>query len=214
MGNSPTNEQQDEKEGVDYQVIGRIGSNEFIHRSLFSRIVSKVTWDGTLDLMGHDNNNTTPGSRLLIHQPLDVDLTLPLEGQTQEEIPATGNPWLQVVKRDEWASGESKKGKEQGDSPPRSASSPKIKRPRNHRPLKASSANDTMSASQFSVPNGLYRLRLRALRILGNMNNPEDYDVWITPNFTIRRVGNPIPVDSPPSPTETSTVAAEPTTVP
>ncbi|KAF9363193.1 hypothetical protein BGX34_004657 [Mortierella sp. NVP85] len=214
MGNSPTNEQQDEKEGVDYQVIGRIGSNEFVHRSLFSRIVSKVTWDGTLDLMqGHDSNNKTPvGSRLLIHQTLDVD---PLEGRAQEEVPDTGNSWLQLVKRDEEAFGKSKEGKEQGDPPSRLASSPKIKGPRNHRPLKASFANDTMSAGQFSVPNGLYRLRLRALRILGNMNNPEDYDVWITPNFTVRRVGNPIPVDSPPPPpSQTSTAAAEPTVVP
>jgi len=35
------------------------------------------------------------------------------------------------------------------------------------------------------VPNGRYRLRLRALRILGDPDKAEGYDYWITRTFTV-----------------------------
>ncbi|KAG0057096.1 hypothetical protein BGZ83_001530 [Gryganskiella cystojenkinii] len=54
--------------------------------------------------------------------------------------------------------------------------------------------------TKIDVPDGLYRLRLRGLRILGDIENPEDYDVWTTPTFEIRRAkvgavgaSNPLP---------------------
>ncbi|KAF9920713.1 hypothetical protein FBU30_009362 [Linnemannia zychae] len=37
------------------------------------------------------------------------------------------------------------------------------------------------------VPNGRYRLRLRALRMLGDPEKAEDYDYWITRSFTVQR---------------------------
>ncbi|KAG0375002.1 hypothetical protein BGX24_009665 [Mortierella sp. AD032] len=40
---------------------------------------------------------------------------------------------------------------------------------------------------QVVVPNGRYRLRVRALRILGDPDKAEGYDYWITRTFTIQR---------------------------
>ncbi|KAF9133818.1 hypothetical protein BGW39_008861 [Mortierella sp. 14UC] len=40
---------------------------------------------------------------------------------------------------------------------------------------------------QLVVPNGRYRLRVRALRMLGDPDKAEGYDYWITRTFTIQR---------------------------
>jgi len=48
--------------------------------------------------------------------------------------------------------------------------------------------SDIRNGTKIEVPDGLYRLRLRALRIMGDVDNPADYDVWTTDTFEIRRV--------------------------
>ncbi|KAF8942078.1 hypothetical protein BGZ47_006917 [Haplosporangium gracile] len=52
---------------------------------------------------------------------------------------------------------------------------------------------------QLVVPNGRYRLRIRALRMLGDPEKPEEYDYWITRTFTIQRLEPAtIPAPGPP----------------
>ncbi|GJJ75931.1 hypothetical protein EMPS_08289 [Entomortierella parvispora] len=50
------------------------------------------------------------------------------------------------------------------------------------------SQSDIRKGTRIEVPDGLYRLRLRALRIMGDVDNPADYDVWTTETFEIQRV--------------------------
>ncbi|KAF9286833.1 hypothetical protein BGZ88_008864 [Linnemannia elongata] len=53
---------------------------------------------------------------------------------------------------------------------------------------------------QLVVPNGRYRLRIRALRMLGDPEKAEGYDYWITRTFTIQRIepATTIPTSLPP----------------
>ncbi|KAG0287332.1 hypothetical protein BGZ96_008765 [Linnemannia gamsii] len=44
------------------------------------------------------------------------------------------------------------------------------------------------SKIELVVPNGRYRLRIRALRMLGDPEKVEGYDYWITRTFTIQRL--------------------------
>lgn len=48
------------------------------------------------------------------------------------------------------------------------------------------------SKIELAVPNGRYRLRVRALRLLGDPEKVEGYDYWITRTFTIQRLESPI----------------------
>ncbi|KAG0223160.1 hypothetical protein BGX31_008663 [Mortierella sp. GBA43] len=195
-----------EVEGRDFQVLGRIASNEFVPRSLVSSIVSTVVWDGTLDLTdGGSSNSTHPVNRMIIHQDSDMDQiydtdTQPSEGHGKDEVPDAGNHLVHLIQRslrdNEHRSGPDK---EQDSTPPKPS--------RNQHLLRMKHAKGVTGGNLITVPNGRYRLRLRALRMLGDMDNPEDYDVWITPNFVIHRKSNPLN-------TEASTLtssAAEPT---
>ena len=41
-----------------------------------------------------------------------------------------------------------------------------------------------------AIPNGSYRLLIRALKITGNRNAEEDYDAWLSPVFTVASPSN------------------------
>jgi hypothetical protein len=38
------------------------------------------------------------------------------------------------------------------------------------------------------VPNGEYFIRIRALKLFGDINNENDYEVWVSPKFKIERM--------------------------
>lgn len=59
---------------------------------------------------------------------------------------------------------------------------------------------------QLVVPNGRYRLRIRALRMLGDPEKAEGYDYWITRTFTIQRIEPATTIlTSPPPPASVQT---------
>ena len=39
----------------------------------------------------------------------------------------------------------------------------------------------------ISAPNGEYFIRVKALKLFGNINNENDYEVWVSPKFRINR---------------------------
>lgn len=45
-------------------------------------------------------------------------------------------------------------------------------------------------APAFKVPNGTYRILVRALRVTGDPASEEDFEFWLSPLFTIRRSNN------------------------
>jgi hypothetical protein len=53
---------------------------------------------------------------------------------------------------------------------------------------KLAAPNADPSKIQMVVPNGRYRLRIRALRMSGDPDKAEGYDYWITRTFTIQRL--------------------------
>ncbi|KAF9538258.1 hypothetical protein EC957_007040 [Mortierella hygrophila] len=53
---------------------------------------------------------------------------------------------------------------------------------------------------QLVVPNGRYRLRIRALRILADPGKAEGYDYWITRTFTIQRIEPATTISTSPPP--------------
>jgi hypothetical protein len=44
-----------------------------------------------------------------------------------------------------------------------------------------------MFANQKRVPNGEYRILLRVLRVTGNRNDENDYEVWTSPPFKVAK---------------------------
>ena len=40
----------------------------------------------------------------------------------------------------------------------------------------------------ISAPNGEYFIRVKALKLFGNINNENDYEVWVSPKFRINRI--------------------------
>ena len=43
------------------------------------------------------------------------------------------------------------------------------------------------SKQYISAPNGEYFIRVRALKLFGDINNENDYEVWVSPKFRINR---------------------------
>lgn len=41
------------------------------------------------------------------------------------------------------------------------------------------------SLGSFKVPNGTYKIKLSALKVLGDKNNPQDWENWYSPNITV-----------------------------
>jgi hypothetical protein len=39
-----------------------------------------------------------------------------------------------------------------------------------------------------AVPDGVYFIRIRALKLFGDINNENDYEVWVSPKFKIKRM--------------------------
>ncbi|KAG0330491.1 hypothetical protein BGZ99_003062 [Dissophora globulifera] len=197
-----------------FEVIGRVASNEFVPRSLVASIVSAVQWDGTLDLKeGDDGNNTraVDGRELVHHEP-GMDLIYGMRAKTaasdtQNQVSHTGSHWTQLIKRDAVSSSKNSNGvrgssssrhgdrdrSDVNDDENNGDASAMDKKVRNQHLLK----DKSQSASKIPVPDGQYRLRLRALRLLGDINNSDDYDVWITRTFTIQRTEELVSVKSP-----------------
>ena len=44
--------------------------------------------------------------------------------------------------------------------------------------------------SSIIAPDGEYFLKLRALKLFGDVNNENDYEVWVSPKFKIKRIVN------------------------
>ncbi|KAF8937457.1 hypothetical protein BGZ58_002670 [Dissophora ornata] len=194
---------------ADYEVYGRIASNDFVPRSEITSIVSAIQWDGTLDLKeGHDSNNTYPvKDREMVHHEPGRDLIYGMRAKTandrQNEVSDTGNRLTQLIQRDDTEAGsltnESRndgRGKHRsrkdlkGKSAEDRSTVPEGKNSRNLHLLKLAHGQNR---TNIPVPDGRYRLRLRALRILGDIDNSDDYDVWITRNFAIQRTGAKVP---------------------
>lgn len=70
----------------------------------------------------------------------------------------------------------------------------------NKKKTKLAAAGADPNQIQLVVPNGRYRLRIRALRMLGDPGKVEGYDYWITRTFTIQRIepATTIPTSPPP----------------
>lgn len=45
----------------------------------------------------------------------------------------------------------------------------------------------TYASGKNKIPDGNYKILVRALRITGNPNKDSDYDVWLSPEFAIKQ---------------------------
>ncbi|KAG0202277.1 hypothetical protein BGX28_005162 [Mortierella sp. GBA30] len=206
--NEPQDSDGSSLNGKDFKVIGRVASNEFVPRSMVSSIVTAVQWDGTLDLTeGHDGNNTKgmdtkAGGREIIHREPGMDLIYGMNPRIEGSGGQDSSRVLQdeelghhyrtgLIQRD--LAGDDREGynhvedallSKKGHKKHRHTS-PEDKKSRNQHLL--SDAHKNPDGGKIPVPDGRYRLRLRALRILGDINSSEDYDSWITRTFTIQR---------------------------
>ncbi|KAF9360529.1 hypothetical protein BGX26_008949 [Mortierella sp. AD094] len=178
----------------DYQVLGRVGFEELLPRSPPQTIVSAIQWDGTIEI-GEGSNSETPrtvGSREIVHHEPGMDLLYRMrpkaEGYDRSGASYTDSHFEKIVQRDiEEENTEKGKGKGYGDDMAnKKEASPKSKKKALKQHL-FRGHKKTEGEESVQVPDGRYRLRLRALRMLGDIDNSDDYDVWITPTFTIQR---------------------------
>ncbi|KAG9325398.1 hypothetical protein KVV02_002634 [Mortierella alpina] len=178
-----------------YKVIGRVASNDYVPRSLVDSIVTAVQWDGTLDHsegqgLNSAHNVDAKGSREIIHREPGMDLIYGMRATTEnggeDGRAAVDDRELghgtQVVQRDLSANGYP----EEVETGTRKSKVRNDKKSRNQHLLK-DAHNKNLGPEKGMAPDGRYRLRLRALRIMGDIDDPADYDVWITPTFTIKR---------------------------
>ncbi|KAF9112198.1 hypothetical protein BGX27_003799 [Mortierella sp. AM989] len=174
-----------------YQVLGRIASNQYVGRSYVKSIVSAAKWDGMVDI---DGRSKSGASRIiddqgLAHRESSMNLLYGMrpKAATHDDNKAlyTNNRGERLLQRDiKGKNAENGNRKEQGHDKD-NVNDASLK-DRNQDLLKSpKKAQD--GGGRIQVPNGRYRLRLRALRMLGGVDNSEDYDVWITPTFTIQR---------------------------
>ncbi|CAO3571706.1 unnamed protein product [Mortierella alpina] len=183
-----------------YEVIGRVASNDYVPRSLVDSVITAVQWDGTLlhsEGQGPKgaHNVDAKGGREIIHREPGMDLIYGMRAKPEnggEASRATVDDrelghGTQMFQRDLSANDireeneiETRKRKVRNDS------LTKPKKSRNQHLLKDAHRSNSGTEKKMA-PDGRYRLRLRALRIMGDIDDPADYDVWITPTFTIKR---------------------------
>ncbi|KAF9965501.1 hypothetical protein BGZ70_004697 [Mortierella alpina] len=183
-----------------YEVIGRVASNDYVPRSLVDSIITAVQWDGTLDHSEGQgpkgaHNVDTKGSREIIHREPGMDLIYGMRAKPENGGEASRAAFddrelghgPQMFQRDLSANDvreeveiATRKRKVRHDS------LTKPKKSRNQHLLKDAHRKNP-GTEKMRAPDGRYRLRLRALRIMGDIDDPADYDVWITPTFTIMR---------------------------
>ncbi|KAG0257752.1 hypothetical protein BG011_003778 [Mortierella polycephala] len=151
-------------DGDNFEVMGRVASNEFVPRSQTADIVTTVQWSGALDLKeSHSSDNiqiiNDKGRETIHHEPgmdLIYGMRVKDEDKSHRKASNIGRHGPQLIQRD----------------------------------ISAKDASPDSVGNKFSIPDGSYRLRLRGLRILGNIDNPDDYDVWITRTFIVKRTKN------------------------
>ncbi|KAG9061512.1 hypothetical protein KI688_007090 [Linnemannia hyalina] len=246
----------------DYQVIGRVASNDNLSRSVPVSIVTAVQWDGMLDLLDGNGKNKSQGfvstgeSRPLRHSP-GLDLVYGMRAHPEGEEGESSTSQLQSA-RDQTSSSSGLGGRDARLLERRSALDPVVKRKahidedvdgtsatngdddgnkdngksrkksrkeaskvddanedgdnetaqaRNDRLLRNYKKKAELAAAgadpkqiQLAVPNGRYRLRIRALRMLADPGKAEGYDYWITRTFTIQRIEPATTISTSPPP--------------
>ncbi|KAF8978551.1 hypothetical protein BGZ46_006364, partial [Entomortierella lignicola] len=190
-----------------FKVLGRIASEHDVSRSYFKSIISVAQWDGMLDLdeKSEDLNQRTVGGKEIIHREPGMNLLYGMRPKTSsisEDTVSfsdshTGSLAQRDIKEDRQLKDienrhedlkrkEKKKGGRHEHNKDKSAPSDS-KAKLGFRHLLKGNKSKTESAGKIQVPDGRYRIRIRALRMLGDIDNPDDYDSWITPTFTIQR---------------------------
>ncbi|KAF9327755.1 hypothetical protein BG006_008994 [Podila minutissima] len=165
---------------VNYEVIGRVGSNEFVPRLMAESIVTTVKWngkieysDGSEESMPRDEPSGHRSPPEAIRREPGMDLIYGMR--------AVPDGHYNVPYKSEQS--RTTKLAERGIEAPTTAKetargTPTVGLPR---------ANAAANAVPVPVPNGAYRFRLRALKFMGSYEKKEDYDVWISPTFVISR---------------------------
>ncbi|KAG0207225.1 hypothetical protein BGX28_001495 [Mortierella sp. GBA30] len=167
----PASDHDDYNDLPRYTVIGKVMSYNYVARSRVSDIVTTVNWNGTLDMAvgnctangGIGDSEGRGGSGGRIHREPVMDPMYSMRATSVGDGKDSTGPlrgMAELIQRDV---DESKKGDE------------------------ASPENDVKDCNKITVPDGQYRLRLRGLRMQGDIDRAEDYDVWITRTFTIKR---------------------------
>lgn len=163
-----------------YEVLGRVGSNEFVSRSLADAIVTTVQWNGTIESYGDTSEprgNPTgrrPPPDVIRRQP-GMDLINGMQAV----------PDGRHVSYEGGQSRTTKLAERDVEAPPTSKPSKGPKPPTVGFP----GSNDVVDVTHVPMPDGDYRFRLMALRFMGSYEKKEDYDTWISPTFTIARKG-------------------------
>ncbi|KAF9281123.1 hypothetical protein BGZ68_006834 [Mortierella alpina] len=183
-----------------YEVIGRVASNDYVPRSLVDAVVTAVQWDGTLD---HSEGQgpegaqkvDVKGSREIIHREPGMDLIYGMRAKTENGGEASRTTvddrelghGTQMVQRD-LSADDYQEEFETETTRVKVGNSPVTEREKSRNQHLLKDAHKKGPGSEkMMAPDGRYRLRLRALRIMGDIDDPADYDVWITPTFTIKR---------------------------
>ncbi|KAG0037683.1 hypothetical protein BGZ82_002041 [Podila clonocystis] len=162
---------------VNYEVIGHVGANDFVGRSVAESIVTAVQWNGTIESSdASDGSNGGPSGRRpppeMIRREPGMDLIYGMRAvpdghyNIPHESEQTRTTKLAERGMEEpTTSGDASKAPSEG--------------------LPGTNAKTTVAHTP--VPNGSYRLRLMALKFMGLYENKEDYDIWISPTFVIDR---------------------------
>ncbi|KFH68076.1 hypothetical protein MVEG_06806 [Podila verticillata NRRL 6337] len=165
---------------TNYEVVGRVGSNEFVGRAVADAIVTTVQWNGTIESYSDTSapRGTPTGGRpppeVIRRQP-GMDLINGMRAVPDgHHVPYEGGQSRTTIltERDVEAPPTSKPSK--GPKPPT---------------VGFAGSNDVTDVTHVPVPDGDYRFRLMALRYMGDYEKKEDYDTWISPTFTIARKG-------------------------
>ncbi|KAG0084255.1 hypothetical protein BGZ92_010064, partial [Podila epicladia] len=163
-----------------YEVIGRVGANEFVGRSVADSIVTAVQWNGTIEFSdGSDESmprkvpsGRRPSPEVIRREPgMDLIYGMRAVPDGHYNVP--------------YENKQSRTAKlvERGMEAPRTAEETAPGKVNEGLP----GTNAAASAARVPVPNGSYRFRLMALKFMGSYEKKEDYDIWISPTFVIDR---------------------------
>ncbi|KAG0020451.1 hypothetical protein BGZ81_009345 [Podila clonocystis] len=162
---------------VNYEVIGRIGASEFVGRSVAESIVTAVQWNGTIESSDASDGSTVgpsgrrPLPEVIRHEPgMDLIYGMRAVPDGHYNIPHESEQTRTA-----------KLAERRMEAPTTSGDA--LEAPSEGLP----GTNAKASVARTPVPNGSYRLRLMALKFVGNYENKEDYDIWISPSFVIDR---------------------------
>ncbi|KAG0341609.1 hypothetical protein BG000_008554 [Podila horticola] len=165
---------------TNYEVIGRVGANEFVARSVAESIVTAVQWNGTIESSNGDGSmpNGNPSERIpspeVIRRQPGMDLIYGMRAVPNGHHAPYESDQTRTTKL-----------AERGMEAPTKSGDKAPGTPRMGLPSTAAKEN----VAHALVPNGSYRFRLMALRFMGSYEKKEDYDIWISPTFVIDRKG-------------------------